>query len=536
MLAFALFSLAFISGASLVYPWLLKIMVDQLDHNSIKGVSIQWLTAIILFVVIFSSILGYYAYVLLQKLGFELRNNLRIAYFDFLLYRPFSFFKDKQVGELTARAAEDIGKIQPFFSGLISTVFQNVLFISGCLILMLLLNTTATLIVLLLILLPLPVVILFSKKIRKLSSSGQADHDSANAVVEESLVGIREIKSFLLEKFKMDKYSEILSGGTQKELKSSILHSKINQIFYFIISVLLLAIFYKGTILTSSSGWSIGGVIAFYFYAYTLAMAFLAMGRAYMSYQTIAGAADRIYELLGDYTPMDSTVIPSSMINLQGKVEFKNIAFHYDNADGSENIPVFTDLSFTLERGKWLLITGPSGSGKSTLAMLILRLYLPQKGELLLDDFAITTIDSTSLRTNIGYVGQEPILFQGTIKDNILLNRTVADDKLKHLLTVCCLDKFTESLPLGLDTPIGERGITLSGGQRARIAIARALINDPPVLILDEAGSQLEQGLETELWNNLVNERKNKTTIILSHHIENIPRIYEHLEITPLNG
>lgn len=535
-LFFALFSLAVVSGTSLVFPWLLKIMVDQIDHNVIKGFSIPWLTAVLIFLVLLSSVLGYYSYVLMQSIGYKLRNNLRSAYFDFLLYRPLSFFKNKQVGELSARASEDIGKVQPVFSGLVSTIFQNVLFICGCIVLMVVLNPLATALVLALIIIPMPVIIFFSRKIRKLSSAAQSQHDTANAVVDESLVGIREIKSFLLEKFKLERYSDSLNKGTRSEVRSSKLHSRINQIFYFIISVMLIAIFYKGSVLSSVSGWSIGGVIAFYFYAYTLATAFLAMGRAYMSYQSIAGAADRIYELLGDYTPMDTSLIPSSLINLRGKIEFKNVFFHYDNDTNTKIIPVFSNLSFALEKGKWLLITGPSGSGKSTLAMLILRFYLPQKGDVLLDDFTITTIDAVSLRTNIGFVGQDPILFQGTIKENILLNRAIENERLNKIIKICCLDKFIGSLSEGTDTPIGERGITLSGGQRSRIAIARAIVSDPPILILDEAGAQLESDLETELWNNLVEERKNKTTIILSHHFEYIPKIYEHLELEPLNG
>ena len=528
-LASALFSLAYISAASLVYPWLLKIMVDAMSSNSIKGMSLTTLTLILVIVVLISAILGYYSYVLLQDIGFCLRNNLRSAYYDFLLYRPMSYFKDKQVGELTARATEDIGKVQPIFSGLISTVFQNILFIIGCLILMIMLNPLATLFVLVLILLPLPLLILFSRKIRNLSSSGQAEQDRANAIMEESLVGIREIKSFIMEKLKLKQYRESLENGTEKELRSSKLHSKINQIFYFILSVMLLFIFYKGSILSGSSGWSIGGVIAFYFYSYTLAMAFLAMGKAYMSYQSIAGAADRIYEMLGDYNIMDTTFIPSTLLNLKGRVEFKDVSFRYE-----ETKPVLLNFSFVIYDGEWMLITGPSGSGKSTLASLILRFYIPHSGEILLDNFSIISIDSNSLRTNTGYVGQDPILFQGTIRENILMERNIKEERIKEVLKICCLEDFVNNLPTGIDTLIGERGITLSGGQRSRIAIARAIAADPTILILDEAGSQIEMELETELWKNLREDRENKTTIILSHHIENIPKVYKHIELSSI--
>jgi ABC-type multidrug transport system fused ATPase/permease subunit len=466
----------------------------------------------------------------MQELGFCLRNNLRLAFFDFLLFRPMSFYKDKQIGELSARATEDIGKVQSVFSGLISTIFQNILFIIGCLLLMLMLNPLATLLVLILILIPLPVFILFSRKIRKYSSAGQSEHDQANAVMEESLVGIREIKSFLLEKLKLKNYIDVLDRGSQKEIKASKLHSKITQTFYFVLSFMLLAIFYKGSILSGSSGWSIGGVIAFYFYAYTLAMAFLAMGRAYMSYQSIAGAADRVFELIGDYEPVSDFIPLSYSITLKGKIEFKDVSFSYDDTK-----QVFFNLSFTVESGSWLVVTGPSGSGKSTLASLILRFYKINSGNLLLDGVSINKLDETSIRNSIGFVGQDPMLFQGTIKENILLNRNFADEKIEKVLKTCRLDRFVSGLPAGLDTFIGERGITLSGGQRARIAIARALISNPAILILDEAGAQLESGLETELWENLYEIRKDKTTVILSHHVENIPKIYKHLELSSIH-
>jgi len=528
-LAFALFSVAYISGASLVYPWLLKIMVDAMSSNSIKGISITTLTIVLVVVVLISAVLGYYSNVLLQDIGFRLRNNLRVSYFDFLLYRSLSFHKDRQVGELTARASEDIGKIQPLFSGFISTVFQNVLFIIGCLILMIMLNPFATLLVLILILVPLPLLFFFSRMIRKLSSAGQAEQDKANAIMEESLVGIREIKSFILEKLKLKQYDENLKSGTEREMRATKLHSKINHVFYFILSVMLLVIFYKGSILSGSSGWSIGGVIAFYFYSYTLAMAFLAMGKAYMSYQSLVGAADRIYELLGDYEIVDTSLIPPLLLKLKGEIEFKKVSFKYE-----ENKPVLTNFSLKINTGEWFLITAPSGSGKSTLAMLVMRFYLPQTGEILLDNFSIVSIDGISLRTNIGFVGQDPILFQGTIKENILVNRNISDDRLNEVLRICCLDEFIKGLTQGTDTIIGERGVTLSGGQRARIAIARAVASDPPILILDEAGAQLEAGLETEFWNNLYEDRKDKTTIILSHHFENIPKVYHHFELSPV--
>jgi ABC-type multidrug transport system fused ATPase/permease subunit len=441
-----------------------------------------------------------------------------------------SFYKSQKVGELSARATEDLGKLQPFFAGLVTTIFQNILFICGCIILMLLINITATLFTFIIILLPLPFFFIYSKKIRQLSSESQQEHAFANALFEESLIGIRDVKSLVIEGLHLSIYTSRLEQAKDKELASSKFHSGITQTIYFILSILLLVVFYTGTISTGSS-WSLGGAIAFYFYAYTLTMAFLSLGRSYLNYQGTMGAVDRIAGLLNESDFEMKPVIESAGKEILGGIEFRDVGFSYDKAN-----PVFSGLSFTANPGSWLVITGPSGSGKSTIASLILNFYQPQKGAILIDGKSVNTYGNASLRKNIGFSGQDPILFGESIKKNIMIAHPEIDaERLNKTLSICCLDEFISQLPGGLDTLIGERGITISGGQKSRIAIARAIIKDPPILILDEANAMLEAELEQKLWNNLLEDRQSKTTIILSHHIENIPGTFTHLELSPIS-
>lgn len=523
----ALACLSFVSVSNLVYPWLFKLLIDHLtgDNKQSTEVNIPLLTVMLTVIMLLSAVFGYYTNILMQELGFRLRNDIRNLFFKSLLHKPLSFFKGEQVGGLTSRATEDIGKLQGFYSALAAPVFQNVLFITGCLLLMLQLNAPATGIVTAIILSAIPVIYYFSKKVKFYSAQSQREHASANAVMDESLTGIRDVKAFVLETLRLKKYSERSETAFEKEMHSARYQAKSTQSVFIIVSLLLLLIFYLGV--SGFSSWSPGSAAAFYFYAYSLTMAFLTLGRAYSQYSSIAGATQRIGELIGDEENKPVAKQLKHTGEIEGKIEFRNVSFSY-----SEEKQVLRNISLTVNKGEWLLITGPSGSGKSTIANLLLGFYEPEAGNVLLDDRELNEIDHDILRSNIGYVGQEAVLFEGTIKENILISgKQPGNAELERILKTCMADGFINELPLGPDTNIAERGVTLSAGQRSRIAIARALVIDPAILILDEANSMLDEELETGLWKNLYEYRKDKTTVIFSHHTEAIPKIYKHFKI-----
>lgn len=524
----ALLCLTFVTLSNLLYPWLLKLLVDKFNGGSVYNFNIIHFSAILIIVFLLAAILGYYNYVLMQDLGFLLRNKLRSEFYSSLLFREMLFYKDHRVGELSSRATEDISKLQPLFISLVAPVYQNILFIAGCLIVMVLINWIATLIVLALIILIVPLILLFSKKLRRYSSASQQKHSFANAFMEETLIGIREIKSFVLEKIKLGRYSAQISIASKDELEASKLHSAISHTIQLALSVLIVGVFYAGTSGTFSGGGSIGSIVAFYFYSYSVTMAFVSAGRVYLNYQVIEGATHRIIELLRARANKTQQA-KSSFINekISGKIEFKNVSFGYNPGQ-----IVLNNLSFISEPGLLTLITGPSGCGKSTIANLLLGFYSIQDGEILIDDKSINDYDIYSLRKQTGFSAQEPVLFHGTVKENILFSENnITEKRLKDVLKITCLSQFIDELPEGIDTLIGERGITISGGQRARIAIARAIIFEPAILILDEANAMLQKELETELWENIANDRAGKTTIIMSHHTENIPKVYKELRM-----
>lgn len=516
----SLLGLTFVSLASLLYPWLLKLMVDQFSGRTSPAISLDALCALLLVVFLLSTVAGYYQQVEMRTLGYRLRNSMRMALYAALLSSPMSFHRQTRVGEITSRATEDIGRMQILFSSLLSPAFQNTLFLSGCLAMMAWLNATATLMVVGLVVLPIPFVWVASRKIRTLTARGQAHHAHANAFLEESLVAMREIKAFAREKLEFRRYADSLDRALGTEIAASNLHVKINQVIYMLFSGALLAIFYTGTRRTFFPHWTLGDIIAFYFYSYTMTTAVLSVGRVYLTYQEISGSLGRVMDLLEEPGESPSEGLVSRP--MAGKVAFRNVAFAYETER-----PVLTNVTLTVNPGEWQLITGASGSGKSTLAGMLMGFCRPGHGTVTVDDIPLPFWQPGSLRRQIGYVGQDPLLIHGTLRENILfLDVPATEQQLARAIDLSCLGDLVSSLPGGLDTIVGERGYTLSAGQKTRVAIARAILHDPPVLILDEANAALEEDLERQLWMNLAAARAERTTIIFSHHSEHIPAIY----------
>ncbi|HXX62402.1 MAG TPA: ATP-binding cassette domain-containing protein, partial [Bacteroidota bacterium] len=242
------------------------------------------------------------------------------------------------------------------------------------------------------------------------------------------------------------------------------------------------------------------------------------VGKVYLTYQGISGALEKTYQLMGTVSvrPPEG---PMQLQSIHGGIEFRNVSYHY-----VPEHPVLRNVSFRIEPGSTILLRGDSGSGKTTLVNLMVGLLNPVEGNITLDGYPLPELERSSLHRAFGYVGQDPLLFHGTLEENIFFSGLpTVPGRLQEALRISCVDEILEDLPRGLSTIVGERGFTLSGGQRARVAIARAIIHRPAVLILDEASSMLGEDLERKLWDRLLGDRRGLTTIILSHHHEHLP-------------
>ncbi len=517
-LFFGLVLLTLVSATSLIYPWLLKLIVDKLLHPALPSWDTTWLAFGLVCMLAISTLAGFRQQMMMQSIGFQLRNALRRDFYRKLLDEPMSFHRTQLLGELSARLSEDIGRVQTLPAGLLAPLFQNTLFVFGCILLMAALNVYATLVVIPLLLLPLPVIFYTSRSIRSSSGRSQSIHARASAFFEETLAAIREVKAMGGERRALERYDAILADAHQSELSSSRQHVFVNQFVYFLLSSLLLGIFYLGSSHAFFQEWSIGSVIAFYFYAYTLSMALISQARIIVSHQNVFGAIDRVTEFLSAERSTPAAV-GSHAAPIRGEVKFDHVSFEY-----TPERPVLRQISFECLPGTWSVISGPSGSGKSTLATLLLGLDQPLDGRVLLDGVGVGDWDPAALHQQIGFAGQEPVLFHGTLRENIgISSPDMGPERLAGLLWTCCLETFIASLPEGLNTVVGERGYALSGGQRARIALARALASSPPLLLLDEINAAFEPELEREVWARLAQERSGLSTVIFTHHADLIP-------------
>jgi ABC-type multidrug transport system fused ATPase/permease subunit len=525
-IALAMLGLTFVSASALLYPWLLKLMADRAG-GATEGPEPLVLAGVLLAVFILSAAVGYAQQAELQSLGYRLRNVLRVEFFSLLLRRPLEFFGKERAGELSARAMEDFSRLQPLFASLLAPMYQNGLVMAGCLYFLARIHPPAAAVVALLLVLPLPLVAGMSRRMRAYAAESTAEHAEANALLAETVVGIREVKAFGREGWRTALYARLQESAFRSERRAATLHVIVNQGVSFLMSLLLLGIFAAGTAATAMSGVSPGDVIAFYFYTYTLVMAAVAIGRVTLTYHGVAGAFERSYRLMQGRPPAPHVSVGTLPGRIRGAVRLSDVHFGYE-----PGTPVLRGVSFEMRPGTTLLLAGESGSGKSTLVNIIAGLLAPSSGTVRIDGRPLAEFPPELLRGSIGYVGQDPILFRGTIRENILWSGCTPDDgRMGEVLTVTCLGEFIASLPGGLETIVGERGDTLSGGERARIAIARALIHRPAILILDEANAMLGKDIERRLWPALLRERKGRTTLILSHHHEYLPRGFRRITL-----
>jgi ABC-type multidrug transport system fused ATPase/permease subunit len=528
-IAASLLGLLVASAAALIAPWLLKLMADRLTGR-VSAPDSGLVAALFVLVMVISSAIGYAEQVEFQMLGFRLRNMLRGEFFSILLGKPLRFFEGQRAGELSARATEDFSRMQPLFSQVLAPLAQNAIIIAGCFLFMSRIHPGATAGILALLLLPIPGVVVLSRRLMRQYAESTFHHAEANALLEESIVGVREVKAFLQEEHLLRRYILRHERALASERTAARIQVGVHQAVSLLLSILLIGIFYAGTSAALLTSLTIGETLALYFYAYMVINAAIAIGRVFLAYQGMSGSFERTYSLMRDHTPILRTARHRSRVDVAGGIQFRDVHFSYDSA-----VPVLRGASMTVPTGTQLLLTGASGSGKSTLVNLLVGLLVPDSGQITIDGRPPDGMEKAERAATFGYVGQDPVLFRGTVRENILW---CVDDgqkpDLDRVVHLACLDEVVATLPNGLDTTVGERGHTLSGGEKARIAIARALVLQPAILILDEANAVLGETVERRLWQRLLPERKGLTTIVVSHHHESLPPRFR--QVTLNNG
>ncbi len=512
--------LVFITLSSLTtmsFPYLLKQLIDTANGTKspfgTSGAIVGWMFAILTVQMLFSFMRIY----LFTAVGENAVADMRRDIYRKMITMPMDFFAQRRVGELSSRISADLSQIQEAVTSLLAEVLRGILTLIIGIGLILYISKLLTGVMLSVIPVIIVIAIVFGKFIRRFSRQTQDQLADSNTIVQETLQGISNVKSFTNEWFEINRYTKSLQQVVKMAIKSG-------QYRGMFVSFLLFSLF--GTIVLvvwyGIGHLNFGDLTAFVVYTAFVGGSMAGFADLYGQLQKTLGATQRVRELLKDIpeqvSEQDEPIQPEHI--LHGQVSLRNLAFSYPTRS---ELPVLKDVSVTVTPGEQVAIVGPSGAGKSTIAALLLRFYEPGGGQLLYDDKPATSIPLTQLRKQIALVPQDVLLFGGTIRENILYGKPDAtQEEIEQAARQAHAHEFIINFPEGYETVVGERGVKLSGGQRQRIAIARAILKNPVILILDEATSSLDAASESLVQEALDNLMKNRTSFIIAHRLSTI--------------
>ena len=517
-MAIAATSLTIWSLIGLALPWAIQTLVDSffITHNMAQLDNITfWL--FILFTI--QAVLGFFQNYLLIYVAQRVIADLRMDIQEHMLWLPLGFFSNSRVGELVSRVTNDVAVIQQALTDVPVAMLRQVVTIIGGLVLMLILNWQMTLFVFLLA--PFLVVtgIFFGQRLERISILVQDRLATATSVLEEAISGIRVVKSFTKEKYEQKRFADRIEDTFQTVMKRTQLRAAFLPIVTMLALFTVTAIIWFGGRQVIIGNLTPGKLVSFLIYMIMVASPIGEFAGQYSQLKEASGASTRIFEILETRSEPVSNKNQKQLPKVKGKVSFKDIYFSYE--PGGEL--VLKNINLEVKPAQIVAIVGPSGVGKTTLVNLIPRFFDPSSGQIEIDGIDINDVDLRSLRAQIGLVPQETFLFGGSIRENIAYGRPNAKmADIERVAKAAYADNFINSLPDGYDTASGERGVKLSAGQRQRIAIARALLKDPRILILDEATSALDTESEHEVQDALDILMKGRTTFVIAHRLSTI--------------
>ncbi len=502
------------SFASLIFP---KLVGDLIDGSSQSLEKINQIAIYLLILFSAQAIFSYFRIVLFVSVAEKSLSRLRQDTFNHLSKLPLNFFSNNKIGELNSRISADITLLQETFTTTFAEFFRQIILIVGGVTFLSFISVKLTLFMLSVLPVIMILAVYFGKKIKSYSKKVQKEIAESNNIVEETLQGIRVVKTFTNEAFESLKYKQ----KTDEVAKTAIKGGKYRGAFasFIILCVFgaIISVIWFGTKQVHEGNLKMGELFSFVLYTVFIGASVGGLADLYSKIQKAIGSSEALLEILEDE---DENYIDGIKKDIVGNLEFRGVTFSYENR--IENI-VLDSINFTAKKGETVAIVGPSGAGKSTITSLILDFYNTTKGSVLIDDVDLKEFNLHNIRKQIGIVPQDTFLFGGTISENIAYGKIDSTkEEIVEAAKQANADEFINSFEDGYNTLVGERGIQLSGGQRQRIAIARTILKNPAILILDEATSSLDSKSESMVQNALEKLMKNRTTIVIAHRLSTI--------------
>lgn len=513
-------------------PWIVGQTIDKISDRSLTEQIYYQLVIIFIIVLILSYIVNYIWRTLIFSGSQILESLMRRKLMQKFLSMSPTFFEKNRTGDLMAKSTNDLNQIRNTAGIGILTLIDSTTFMGTIILTM---GITVSWKLTLCALIPLPLLAILEielgKRIHKRYLISQKSFGDMNDSVLESIEGVRVTRAYVQE----DKLNKDFKNMTESVVEKFMNVEKMDAFFQPITIIItamsqVIGIGY-GAFLVNSGEMTIGGLISFTVYLNMLVWPMFSVGILINIMQRGNASIDRVEETLNEaetVIDVENKGIPSHDIGMN------SVVFKYPS---SESINL-NNINIILGKGETLGIVGATGSGKTTLIKQILKEYPTGDGEIVLGDTNINQISKSDLRSLIGYVSQENILFSRSIRDNIRFGKTDATDyEIEEAIKLAYFEKDIERLPQGLETLVGEKGIAISGGQKQRIAIARALIMDPKILILDDALSAVDAKTEKKIIQNIQKYRQGKTTIIATHRLSGVKHanqivVMDHGEIT----
>ncbi|MCE7056403.1 ATP-binding cassette domain-containing protein [Algoriphagus sp. AGSA1] len=512
--------LVFSSLTLLTFPYVAGKLIDTAQGTDWIVSDINSIALILVGILAVQSTFSFFRVWLFALVSERSMRDIRLALYSRMVRLPMTFFDKRRTGELISRITSDVSMLQDTFSVTLAELFRQVVTLVAGVIFLLVNTPKLTLFMLATFPVLVVIAMVFGKFIRKLSKTTQDELASANVIVEETLQSISTVKSFVGEAFESARYGNGLNRVVGVALRAAKYRGAFISFIIFALFGGIVAVMWYGASLVSSGEMSVGELVSFVLYTTFIGGSIAGLGDIYGQVQKAIGSSERVLEIL-DEEPEPATGAKTSAF--QGKIAFDQVGFHYPTRPEME---VLKSLSFHVNPGEKVALAGHSGAGKSTIIQLLMRFYEVQKGSIQVDDRPLHEWDLQNLRSHVGMVPQEVLLFGGSIRENIAYAKPGASEE-EIILAAKKANawQFISQFPEGLDTLVGERGVKLSGGQRQRVAIARAILKDPSILILDEATSSLDAESEHLVQEALDELMKGRTTIIIAHRLATIRKV-----------
>ena len=515
LLAITFLNLA--SLASIAAPKLLERGIDQIVNKTITKSSLFALGAFMLAVTVGGYIVSWLWNYLLFGASIKLEYTIRRNYFRHLLKMDSAFYEKNASGDLMTRATVDLNTVAMTAGYGILTLIDSVVYLLMIIIMMI---TTISLKLTLIVVIPVVFVVIgvriLGAKIHAAYAQSQIAFSAMNNLVLESITGVRVVRAYVQERAEIAKLQASGAEAYRKNNRLVRINALFDPLFRASFTIATAIAYGVGAYLIFHRQLTPGQLVSFVLYLGMLSWPMFALGDLVNIMSRGNASYDRIDNIMTQIPEVTEPAAPIPVGPGFERLECRDVTFAYPGSD----FPAVENVSFCLEKGKTLGIVGKTGSGKTTIIRLLLKQYFLHKGEIAINGIDIKDVATSSVRSFFGYVPQVHILFSGTIHNNIAFGKTEATEtEIINAINDAAFRKDLEMMEAGLDTVVGEQGVTLSGGQKQRLAIARALLANPEILILDDSLSAVDGATEAEILRNIKKVRARKATIIVAHRL-----------------